>query len=80
MPKTYLVGCYRVIKNPNALAAYAKLGGLAVVAKGGKHLLAADVFTQLEGGIEERTVVVVLESFDTAIAQRCLPTGSGHPR
>lgn len=42
MPKAYLVGCYREVKDPEALAAYAKLGGTA-----GEFLPAVDGFKLL---------------------------------
>lgn len=68
MPKAYLVGCYREIKNPEALAAYAKIGGPAVVANGGKILARGGRVHSLEGGIAERTIVVEFESFEAALA------------
>ncbi len=68
MPKAYLVGCYREIKNPQALAAYAKLAGPAVEANGGRILARGGRVHSLEGGIEERTIVVEFDSFEAALA------------
>ena len=68
MPKAYIVTCYREIRNPDALAAYAKLGGPAVEANGGRFLARGDHVQSLEGGIEERTVVVEFDNFDAALA------------
>jgi len=39
MPKGYWITTYRSIKNPEALAAYAKLAGPAMAAAGGKFLV-----------------------------------------
>jgi len=36
MAKAYWVACYRKISNPEAMAAYAKLGAPAIEAAGGK--------------------------------------------
>ncbi len=68
MPKAYIVTCYREIRNPDALAAYAKLGGPAVEANGGRFLARGGRVQSLEGGIEERTVVVEFDNFDAALA------------
>jgi uncharacterized protein (DUF1330 family) len=39
MAKAYWVATYRSIKNPDALAAYAKLAGPAIQAAGGKFIV-----------------------------------------
>ena len=39
MPKAYWVTCYRQIKDPDKLAAYAKLAGPAVEAVGGRYIV-----------------------------------------
>ena len=63
MPKAYLVICYREVTNPEALAAYTKLGGPAVVANGGRILARGGRVQAFEDGIEERTIVVEFDSF-----------------
>jgi len=68
MPKAYIVSLYREVRNPGALAAYAKLGGPAVEANGGRFLARGGRVQSLEGGIEERTVVVEFNDFDAALA------------
>ncbi len=68
MPKAYIVTCYREVRNPDALAAYAKLGGPAVKANGGRFLARGGRVQSLEGGIEERTVVIEFDNFDAALA------------
>ena len=68
MPKAYIVSLYREVRNPGALAAYAKLGGPAVEVNGGRFLARGGRVQSLEGGIEERTVVVQFDNFDAALA------------
>ena len=68
MPKAYLVICYREVTNPEALAAYTKLGGPAVVANGGRILARGGRVQAFEDGIEERTIVVEFDSFEEALA------------
>lgn len=68
MPKAYIVCCYREIKDPDCLDAYAKLGGPAVEANGGRILARGGRVHSLEGGIEERTIVVEFNSFEEALA------------
>ncbi len=68
MAKGYWVSCYREIKNPDALAAYAKLAGPAVQAGGGKFLARGGQVEAFEAGVKERTVVVEFPSFEQALA------------
>ena len=68
MTKAYLVACYREVSNADALTAYAKLAGPAVVANGGRILARGGRVQALEGGIDERTVVIEFDSFDAAVA------------
>ena len=68
MPKAYLVGCYREVRDPDALAEYAKLAGPTVEANGGHILARGGRVQSLEGGIEERTVVIEFDSFEAALA------------
>jgi len=68
MPKAYLIAFYNKIEDPDALAAYAKLAGPAVAANGGRPLARGGRIKSMEGGIEERTVVIEFDSFDAAVA------------
>ena len=68
MAKGYWVSCYREIKDPDALAAYAKLAGPAVQAGGGKFLARGGKVEAFEAGVKERTVVVEFASFEQALA------------
>ena len=62
------VGCYREIKNPAALAEYAKPAGPAIRAGGGKFLARGGRVQAFDAGISERTVVVEFPSFEQALA------------
>jgi uncharacterized protein (DUF1330 family) len=73
MAKAYWVVCYRSIKNPEALAAYAKLAGPAVQAAGGRFLARGTAAKAYEAGRELRTVVVEFESVAQAVAAHDSP-------
>jgi uncharacterized protein (DUF1330 family) len=68
MAKGYWVSCYRAIKNPDALAEYAKLAGPAIVEGGGTFLARGGRIEAFEAGVKERTVVVEFPSFEQALA------------
>ncbi len=68
MAKGYWVSCYRSIKNPDQLAAYAKLAGPAIQAGGGKFLVRGTADKAYEQGVKQRTVVVEFESLAKAHA------------
>src|SRR5882672_66374 len=50
MAKAYWITCYRSIKNPDALAAYAKLAGPSIQAAGGKFLVRGSPAKTYEAG------------------------------
>ena len=68
MAKAYWITCYRSIKNPDALAAYAKLAGPAIQAQGGRFVVRGAPAKTYEAGINQRTVVTEWESVAKAIA------------
>ena len=68
MAKGFWVGCYREIKDPAALAEYAKHAGPAILAGGGKFLARGGRVQAFDAGIGERTVVVEFPSFEQALA------------
>ena len=68
MAKAYWVVCYHSIKNPDALAAYAKLAGPALQAAGGRYLVRGNPAKVYEAGINQRTVLVEFDSLQKAIA------------
>ena len=68
MAKAYWVVTYRAIKNPEALAAYAKLAAPAIQAAGGRFLVRAATPAKVyEAGMNQRTVVTEFESVAKAI-------------
>jgi uncharacterized protein (DUF1330 family) len=68
MAKAYWVVCYRSIKNPDALAAYAKIAGPAIQAAGGRFLVRGTPAKTYENGVNQRTVVSEFDSLEKAIA------------
>ena len=68
MAKAYWVVCYREIKDPAKLAAYAKLAGPAIEAGGGRTLLRGAAVKAYEAGQLERTVVIEFDSVEHAVA------------
>lgn len=70
MAKAYWISCYRKIKDPDKLAAYAKLAGPAVQAAGGRFLARGMPAKVYEQAASERTVVVEYESLAKALAAR----------
>src|SRR5215467_5718546 len=68
MAKGYWITTYRELKDPKALAEYAKLAGPAITAAGGRFLVRGNPAKTLEAGLNQRTVVTEFESVARAIA------------
>lgn len=68
MQKGYWITIYRSISDPVAVAKYADLAGVAIVASGGRFLVRGIPSATYEGGINERCVVIEFESVAKAIA------------
>ena len=68
MPKAYWITCYREVKDPVKIAAYAKLAGPAIEAGGGRFLARGTAAHTYEAGQKERTIVIEFESVEQAIA------------
>ena len=69
MAKGYWVVQYKKIKNPDKLAAYAKIAAPAIQAAGGKFLVRSPSPAKTyEQGVASRTVVTEFESVAKAIA------------
>ncbi len=68
MAKGYWIAFYRSIKDADAVAAYAKLGGAAIVAAGGRFLARGVPAQTYEAGLKERTVVIEFPSVAAAVA------------
>ena len=67
MAKAYWVVFYRSIKNPDALATYAKLAGPAIQAGGGRFLARGTPAKTYEAGLAQRTVVIEFDSVKQAL-------------
>lgn len=67
MAKAFWVVCYREIKDPNKLAAYAKLAVPAIEAGGGRVLARGTAVKAYESGQLERTVLIEFDSVEHAI-------------
>jgi uncharacterized protein (DUF1330 family) len=68
MAKAYWVATYRSISNPDALAAYARLGGPALTAAGGRFLARGTPAQVYEAGVAQRTVLIEFDSVEQAKA------------
>lgn len=73
MAKAYWVAFYHSIRNPDALAAYAKLAGPAVQAAGGRFLARGTAAKAYERGVAQRVVVIEFDSIAQAIAAHDSP-------
>ena len=68
MAKAYWIAFYRLISNPDALAAYAKLAGPAIAAAGGRFLARGNAAKAYEAGVAQRVVVIEFDSVEKAAA------------
>jgi uncharacterized protein (DUF1330 family) len=68
MPKAYWVATYRAIKDPAAMAAYAKDSRSALEAAGGRVLARGMPAMVMELGLNERVVLIEFDSVDAAKA------------
>lgn len=73
MAKAYWISCYRSIRNPDALAAYAKLAGPALQGAGGRPLARGTPAMTYEAGLNLRTVLVEFDNVAQAIAAHDSP-------
>jgi uncharacterized protein (DUF1330 family) len=73
MPKAYWISAYRSIRDPEALAAYAKLALPALQTAGGRFLARGAPAQVYEQGISERTVLLEFASVAAAIAAHDSP-------
>jgi uncharacterized protein (DUF1330 family) len=67
MAKGYWITFYRSVTNPNALAQYAKLAEVSIRAKGGRFL-ARGMAARVEGGPNQRSVIIEFDSLADAVA------------
>jgi uncharacterized protein (DUF1330 family) len=68
MPKAYWISTYRSVHDAEALAAYAKLAGPALLKAGGRFLARGTPAQVYENGLNQRTVLIEFDSVAQAIA------------
>ena len=73
MAKAYWITAYRSVRDPQALAAYARLALPALEAAGGRFLARGMPARVYEGGLEQRTVLIEFESVAQAVAAHDSP-------
>ncbi len=73
MAKAYWITAYRSVSDPEALAAYAKLAGPALLAQGGKFLARGMPGRVFEGGLQQRTVIIEFASLERAVSAHDSP-------
>src|SRR4029077_3764613 len=73
MPKGYWVTTYRSIKDPDKLAAYAKLAPVALAPFGAKYIVRGAAVAESEAGIKQRVVISVFDNVSQAIAAHDSP-------
>ena len=73
MPKAYWITFYREVKDPDKLAAYAKLAAPATAPFGAKYLARGTAAAAYEAGIVQRVVVTEFESLEKAKAAHDSP-------
>jgi uncharacterized protein (DUF1330 family) len=73
MPKAYWITTYRSVRNPDALAAYARLALPALTGAGGRFLVRGMPAQVYESGLDQRVVVIEFDSVDQAIAAHDSP-------
>jgi uncharacterized protein (DUF1330 family) len=73
MAKAYWISAYRSIRDPQALAAYAKLAGPALEGAGGRFLARGLPARVYEGGLEQRLVILEFASLAQALAAHDSP-------
>jgi uncharacterized protein (DUF1330 family) len=68
MAKAYWIATYRSIKNPDALAAYAKDAAPALQASGGRFIARGMPAKVFELGVMQRVVLIEFDSVEQATA------------
>ena len=66
--KAYWIAFYESISNLDALAAYGKLAGPAILAGGGRFLARGGTEKVFEAGKDQRTVLIEFDSVEKAVA------------
>ena len=73
MPKAYWVASYREVRDPEKLAAYAKLAGPVLASRGGRLLARGAPAMVYESGVKQRVVLIEFDSVEQAVAAHDSP-------
>ena len=73
MPKAYWISAYHAVRDPEALAAYAKLAGPAIQHAGGRFLARGAPVQVYERGVMQRIVLIEFDSVAQATAAHDSP-------
>lgn len=73
MPKAYWIAAYRTVRDPDALAAYAKLALPALQKAGARVLARGNPAKVYDNGLSQRTVLLEFDSVAQAIAAHETP-------
>ncbi len=73
MAKAYWVTLYREVRDPEKLAAYARLAGPALTSRGGRFLARGMPAKVYESGVNQRVVVIEFDSVEQAVAAHDSP-------
>ncbi|HEY4142048.1 MAG TPA: DUF1330 domain-containing protein [Pseudolabrys sp.] len=73
MAKAYWITFYREVKDPDKLAAYAKLAGPATAPFGAKYLARGTAAAAYESGVIQRVVVTEFDNVEKAKAAHDSP-------
>ncbi|QHJ00939.1 DUF1330 domain-containing protein [Xylophilus rhododendri] len=73
MSKAYWISAYRAVKDPEKMAAYAKLAGPALTSNGGRFLARGEPAKVFELGLVQRTVLLEFDSVEQAVAAHDSP-------
>jgi uncharacterized protein (DUF1330 family) len=73
MAKVYWVAVYNSVKDADKLAAYAKLGGPAIEAAGGRFVARGNALQTYENATHPRGVVIEFDSLEAARAAHDSP-------
>jgi len=68
MPNAYWITTYRSVRDPDAMAAYARLALPALTAAGGRFIVRGMPARVYESGVEQRVVVIEFDSVEKAVA------------
>src|SRR2546427_4469859 len=72
MAKAYWIVCYHSIKNPDALAAYAKIAAPALQAAGGRYLVRGNPAKVYEAGLDRKSTRLNSSHSQISYAVFCL--------